>query len=158
MKIFYLSPTDKDMVSRLYPLVSRNLDRLTPWFEWAKQIHTPMDLDIVFWRWRYSESACMMLYEIQDDKGNPIGLIRVSCPNRADGIYSLMYFLDREWEGKGIMAKALNDVMAGWWSRARWRIQAHPENQRSQKLALRLGFQRVGQSDNGELIFEGSPL
>ncbi len=142
---FFLALRTTATDAAMHRLIERNLDRLRPWEPWAQNEQTEADT-AAFTRLQldlFSRGAAVPALVLQGD--DPIGAASLKLDSYL-GTSELGYWIDRDWEGRGIMTRACaalieHAIGAGM---RRIEIRTASFNERSCRLAVRLGFEREG--------------
>lgn len=142
-----------DYAPRVVDFYARNAEHLGPWEpirgpEFLTESWWERQLDANIQEFQAERGARFMLLEKGDPEGKIIGVVSLS--NVVRGAFqaaNLGYSIDNEFQGRGYMREALEEVL-------RWafddlglhRVMANyrPENERSGRLLSRLGFEREG--------------
>jgi ribosomal-protein-serine acetyltransferase len=134
-----------DSVEAVHALILNNLDRLRKWEAWAQsdstieglQTYTRMLLD------QFANGLSVPAVIIQD--GRPVGTASLTIDEYL-GAGELGYWIDAAAEGRGLVRRACTALIAYGKERGleRFEIRTAVDNERSCRLAERLGFQREG--------------
>jgi len=129
----------------VHRLIERNLDRLRPWEPWAQGEQTEADT-AAFTRLQldqFSRGAVVPTVILHGDE--PIGAASLKLDSYL-GTAELGYWIDRDWEGRGIVTRACAALIehAVGQGMKRIEIRTAAQNERSRGVAERLGFEREG--------------
>ena len=139
-----LQPSDEHV---LYALVKENLPQLSQWLDWASMIQTRDDFAQFF---RYYESQIkQQLMEVQVIcyQGQVIGIVEAHEINYSQQSAYLSYWLDRNFQQRGMMPQVMSDFLAYLYSVSSLKhffLITNCQNTRSIRLAQKLGFHLEG--------------
>jgi len=139
----------------LFELIDGNREHLKQWLPWIDSVRQPDDcrVFIVSQLQRFSRGEAVhqtILY-----RNRIAGVVAFNTIDRANGIGRIGYWLGRQFTGKGIMTRAVKDLMVqgyAYWQLQRVEIRCARENTKSRAIAERLGFTAEGTMRNMELI------
>lgn len=142
--LFLLGPEHTD---EYFALIDSNRQRLRKWFCWVDETKTTDDTRVFAEnaRKRWAERSGVVA-GIRCE-GRMAGVVAVENVDMRHETAHLLYLLDEEYEGKGLVAqacKALLDCAFGDFGLNRIELRICPSNERSRNVALRLGFQYEG--------------
>ncbi|MEO0144259.1 MAG: GNAT family protein [candidate division WOR-3 bacterium] len=131
----------------LFVLTDRNRDHLRPWLPWVDEVRSVADsLNFIEeGLLRFAQGNGYELGIWLEEK--LIGVIGVHEINRANSSASIGYWLDVEYQGRGIMTRAVIAVLDDlFFNRKLHRVEIRvaPENHRSRAIPERLGFRMEG--------------
>lgn len=126
----------------VFALINKNKLRLNPFFPWVIQIKSPQN-QFEFYQaaHRLWEAKKEFHYVISFEE-KIVGAISVHSINWTEGEVQFGYWVDSNYEGKGIISSAIqllekNLILKGV---TRFVIRFHDNNHRSKKLALNLDY------------------
>ncbi|TNE70351.1 GNAT family N-acetyltransferase [bacterium] len=142
-----------DVIS-LYNSIQKNKEHLFEWKAWYEHLDTKRNVQLFV---DENENQCARLLEdngflvthpgfqfgIFNTENEVVGMIGFQAFNLRNKISSLGYWLDSDEQGKGIITQAAKRVIEFGWDVIgihRFEIQAWVGNERSVKVAERLGF------------------
>jgi len=127
----------------LFELIDANRDHLQQWLPWVDSVRQPDDtrMFIVSQLQRFSRGEAVhqtILY-----RNRIAGVAAFNTIDRVNGVGRIGYWLGRQFTGRGIMTRAVKDLMVqgyAYWGLQRMEIRCAKENTRSRAIAERLGF------------------
>lgn len=145
------APEETDL-DELFDVVERNRPRLARWQHWAYAGRQKEDTANFIREARASidnQSAFNLLIfhcapEAQPAIIGSAGLLLINLPT---GIGEIGYWIDADWEGKGIVTRCVEALIDEGFRKhqlARIQIRCAPKNTRSRAVARRLGFAYEG--------------
>ncbi|MCC9023390.1 GNAT family N-acetyltransferase [Bacillus nakamurai] len=150
LTIRLLTQEDTD---ELYTVIKRNQKHLSEWLSWAEEladIDTYRNVLIPEWRYKYAEQkgfdAGIFL------NGHFCGMISVHNLDTVNHKAEIGYWLDRNYEGRGMITACCRAVIAHAFydlGLNRIMICAAEKNAKSRAIPERLGFQREGLTREG---------
>ncbi|VFQ46799.1 GNAT family N-acetyltransferase [Desulfoluna butyratoxydans] len=131
----------------LFQLTEKNRDYLKRWLPWLDSIKKPEDTRHFIDLQRHRFSKGLALHETIFYRGRIAGVLGYNLLDHANGIGHIGYWMGEEYTGKGIMTRAVKDlVMMGYhyWDLQKVEIRCGVENIRSRAIPERLGFTEEG--------------
>jgi ribosomal-protein-serine acetyltransferase len=131
----------------LFKIMDANRAHLRPWHPWIDQIRSTAELDRVITGWLQQFSHNLGFYAGVSYEGQLCGVInhlRIDWPNRST---VLSYWLDQNYQGRGIMTAACRAFVAHSFDRLglnRVTMECASRNIRSRGIPERLGFKLEG--------------
>lgn len=127
--------------------IARNLDRLRPWFSWASGEVSNEDVRAYVAdaeaAWTTGSEDAFLLWDGVTFAGS-IGLYKI---DRVHKIARIGYWVDAAFEGRGIIAAAVRELVTRAFSEEglnRIEIRCAPANHASRRVPERLGFTQEG--------------
>jgi ribosomal-protein-serine acetyltransferase len=127
---------------------------LVRWFEWPDRITSPQTAKAYIEE--IQQCSRIKLWWLIYENGIPVGGVQLRLRDGGESV-SLPYWLEPKAQGRGLATKAMREVLSiassiGFW-KAKFLIDE--DNERSQRLAIRVGFARTGQT--AQTQFRGDP-
>lgn len=142
----------------IFALTDRNrvfLRRWLPWLDMTTRVEdTRAFLERQLLDFAKGESLTATIFH----DGAVAGVAGFNTIDRTNGIGSIGYWLGEEYNGKGIMTRVVEDLVAigrEFYQLQKIEIRCAPENARSRAVPLRLGFQYEGTLRRAERIYDG---
>ncbi|MBH1988537.1 MAG: GNAT family N-acetyltransferase [Myxococcaceae bacterium] len=132
----------------LYHLLLKNKEHLAPWFEWAHDIGSILDCT------EFIQQSQNRDFGIWND-GTMIGVVGHHAINWRHKHAEIGYWIAQDWQGKGLVQQAASSLIAyllHQYQLNRIEILCTVHNQRSRKLAEKLGFTYEGIQREGYLF------
>lgn len=151
-----LQPSDED---DLYTLVKKNQTQLIQWLDWAAMIHDQSDFSKFFHYYQSQMKEHLMEVQVICYQKQVIGIVEAHEINYSLQSAYLSYWLDRKFQQKGIMSKAISDFLVYLYSARSLKhffLVINCQNTRSIRLAQKLGFHLEGYAS--EFQFEAQFL
>lgn len=152
-----LQPMSLLHAERLYALIDRNRARLRQWLPW---VQTSFNLDdlVAFINGREQDNAeRISLTTVIFVDGRMCGSVGLHAIEKRDRHTSIGYWIDRGFEGRGIMTRACRAIVdAGFrdYGLHRIVIECASGNARSSAIAQRLGFVEEGILREAEWLYD----
>jgi ribosomal-protein-serine acetyltransferase len=141
----------------LFHLVEKNRVYLRQWLPWLDGTRSVDDskqfLEGELNRFASGEGLTMII-EVRGTVAGVVGFNRIDKTNQ---IGSIGYWLGEEFSGDGVMTKAVTDLIEvgrEYYGLRRFDIRCASENQRSRRVAERLGFEYEGTLKRAERVYD----
>ncbi len=131
---------------RLFELIDTNRDRLKGWFDWPDKVKQESDArDYINYIKKNVGLVGSMHASIWYD-GLMIGMISHQNYKPSNASIAIGYWLDQDFEGKGIMTKVVKEMItyAFYIGLNKVEIFCAVENQKSRRIPEKLGFVQEG--------------
>ena len=151
-----LQPSDED---DLYALVKKNQTQLIQWLDWAAMIHDQSDFSQFFHYYQSQVQQQLMEVQVICHQKQVIGIVEAHEIDYSSQSAYLSYWLDSNFQQKGIMSQAISNFLAHLYSSCSLKhffLIINCQNTRSIRLAQKLGFHLEGYAS--ELQFEAQFL
>lgn len=138
-----LESTDIGAAKQLFDIIDRNRKHFEPWFPWVKHTKEIMD-SIVFLQAcnQKAEKGSVITFFIKYEQ-KIVGIIDIHAL-QLDEIPQLGYWLDKDYEGKGIMGQAMQLILDYYFKtyieKDAIAVHCAQHNIRSKQVALKAGF------------------
>ena len=103
-----LQPNDEEA---LYLLVKENQAQFIQWLDWAAMIHDQSDFSQFFHYYQSQVQQQLMEVKVICHQKQVIGIVEAHEINYSLKSAYLSYWLDRNFQQKGIMSKAISDFL-----------------------------------------------
>lgn len=151
-----LSLSIPQYAEELFELTERNRNFLKQWLPWLDTITKPSDtrefIEAQLLRFERGEALHVTIF-YRDKIAGVLGYNRI---DQVNGIGYVGYWLAREYNGKGIMAESVKDIIElgfEYYSLNRIEIRCAVDNHKSQAIPERLGFQQEGIIRQAEKVY-----
>ncbi|SCY38013.1 GNAT family N-acetyltransferase [Desulfoluna spongiiphila] len=141
----------------LFQLTETNRDYLKTWLPWLDSIQKPEDtrrfLDLQLHRF----SKGLALHETIFYEGRIAGVLGYNLLDHTNGIGQIGYWMGEEFTGKGIMTRAVKDlILLGfhYWDIQKVEIRCGVANSKSRAIPERLGFTNEGTLRRAEKFYD----
>ncbi|MFS0826784.1 GNAT family N-acetyltransferase [Pseudomonas phoenicis] len=141
--------------SALYRLILRNKTSFAEHLHWPRYIHAQADVERFLAGCAADHQQDLSKTYVLQRQGEPCGVLSFNTIDKANETAYLGYWLDVDAQGSGLLSQAVNALVATYAERAilrRFVIKAAVRNERSNRLALRCGFQHEGVLRQAERI------
>lgn len=152
-----LRRVSEDDCAELYAAIERNRERLRTWLPWLGLTYSREDL-LGFLRQKERDNAARVSLtthiRVQGELCGAIGLHEVDRRHRST---SIGYWLDKAYEGRGIMTRACRAMVSEGFRQYglhRIEIRCGTGNSRSSAIPRRLGFVEEGVLREAEWVFD----
>ncbi|HET7627193.1 MAG TPA: GNAT family protein [Bacillales bacterium] len=138
---------DSREAKALYQRIEKNKKRLQRWIEWTNHVESEEDLVRLIRKWTHPDTIEQGYHLGIYVDGKIIGMIGFTDINFFAGSAQLSYWLDKEHEGKGIMSRSCERMIAflfGQLPLNRVEIRVATGNVKSCAIPERLGFRLEG--------------
>lgn len=138
---------EERFAGELLAVINRNRTDLEQWLPWAATTRTEEDIHSFVRHARSEFQVPQALHFTIFCEGKAAGGCGLKIVDSAAGIGDIGYWLDRVWQGKGIITdccRALIKYGFEWLNLNRIQIRCAPENARSTAVAKRLGLHYEG--------------
>lgn len=152
-----LRPMSLDHTGMLYALIDRNRARLREWLPWLHPSWNRDDLAAFIKDRERDNAERVSLTTVIFADSEMCGSIGLHEINQRDRYTSIGYWIDREYEGRGIMTRACRAIIGeGFrgYGLHRIVIQCATGNERSAAIPRRLGFVEEGVSREAEWLYD----
>jgi ribosomal-protein-serine acetyltransferase len=142
-----LRPVSLEHCAALYALIDSNRVRLREWLPWVDWSFSLGDLNAYIKDRERDNAAGISLTTAIFADGELCGAVALHTINRRDRNTSIGYWLDSEYEGRGIMTQACRAIVTEGFRRYglhRVEIRCATGNAKSSAIARRLGFVEEG--------------
>ncbi len=141
----------------LFALTDKNRDHLKAWLPWLNSIQKASDtkqfLEVQLQRFGKGEALHQTIFY----KDKVAGVLGYNLLDHVNGIGHIGYWLGQEYTGKGIMTRAVQDLIAlGFsnWAIQKVEIRCAVGNTKSRAIPERLGFTNEGTIRNAEKVYD----
>ena len=152
-----LHPMSLRHADQLYALIDRNRPRLRQWLPWVKTSFCFDDLVAFISEREHDNANHVSLTTVLFANGHMCGSIGLHAIDNRDRHTSIGYWIDSDFEGRGIMTRACSAIVdTGFrdYGLHRIVIQCATENVRSGAIAQRLGFAEEGILREAEWLYD----
>lgn len=152
-----LKVLEKSDATAFYAVVDRNRNYLREWLPWVDGMNCPEDYEPVISMWRKQLSDEDGFQAGIFYKGEVVGMIGLHGIDRGNRKTSIGYWLDSDYQGKGIMTRscqAVIDYVFHTLNLNRVEIRCGTGNSKSRAIPERLGFTHEGTIRAGEFLYD----
>lgn len=150
-----LQPSD---TIAMYESTMRNRDYLKLWLPWVESIKYPQDTESFIISTIDMHAVNQGIHYGIWYRGQFAGTLGVHGINWANRRTTIGYWLGEEFQGKGLMTKAvaayINELVFGKWQLNRVEIAAATQNLKSRAIPERLGFTLEGVIRQNEWLYD----
>lgn len=144
-----------DAVS-LFALTEKDRIRLGRWLPWVEKTKTLKDMKGFVSRVTKEKEKRESIHFVVLDQGEVSGIAGAHRIDEKEKIAEIGYWLREESEGKGLVTNSCRYLIKELFESYKVEtieIRTNPENERSKKVALRLGFTEPKSDDSSEKTF-----
>lgn len=148
-------------VNDLFDLISKNKTQMGKWLLWANSINSTVDVERLvneYLRRRENNEGLNLGIWLNSKL---VGCVSFSSINILQSSASIAYWIDSEFQGRGIISKACSKLIEYGFSEMNLnRIEANcaESNEKSKAIPIRLGFKLDRISNKTELIRGGNKV
>lgn len=145
------------LADKLFHLVEKNRTYLRQWLPWLDETNSVDDSRLFLQGQLDKFSKGEGLTMIIEVDGVIAGVLGFNQIDRTNETGSIGYWLGEEFTGRGIMTKAVEDLIVvgqTYYNLRRFDIRCATENHRSRLLAERLGFTLEGTLKRAERVYD----
>lgn len=148
--MLHISPLKEQDHKLLAELIADNAERLRASFPVTLQAFSTYDRGVQFVRERVgnAQEGLSYYFLIRKKEGEkPVGVLSIKTIDKSVPKAELAYFIDKEYEGKGLVTKGLGWLVKYAFEQAklaRVYVRVHPDNIGSRRVAEKNGFLQEG--------------
>lgn len=141
----------------LFALTDKNRQHLKTWLPWLDKVQKVDDtadfLQLQVKRFGEGEALHLSIFY----NGKIVGVLGYNMIDRTNGIGHIGYWLGKEFTGKGIMTKAVSELIYlgfEYWPLQKVEIHCADDNIKSRAIPEKLGFQNEGTIRRAAKVYE----
>ncbi|MBI3984345.1 MAG: GNAT family N-acetyltransferase [Candidatus Levybacteria bacterium] len=146
--------SDKDFV-KLFQLIDKNRNHIGQWLSWVSKTHSEKDVKKTLLEWKEKDKRQETLHLKIFYNQSFVGVISFNTISKENKKAEIGYWLDKNYQGKGIMTKACKLLIEHGFNKLklhRIEISCADGNSKSCAIPQRLGFKKEGYFKQAGLI------